>query len=125
MTFTPKALFAPNEVGVLCISSKPEALRLAHVIAEFDDAVESLPMEMLVLIHAELRRLHGEIESMRAERVSTEKELRRLHSVNQELVDALKNLLEDTQHAEHEDCNDGPCPVREARAALAKAGGQA
>lgn len=30
----------------------------------------------------------------------------------------LKNLLQDTQHAEHEDCEDGPCPVREARAAL-------
>lgn len=34
------------------------------------------------------------------------------------LREALKNLLEDTQHAEHEDCEDGPCPVREARAAL-------
>lgn len=39
---------------------------------------------------------------------------------NAKLRDALKNLLEDTQHAEHEDCEDGPCPVREARAALEK-----
>lgn len=37
------------------------------------------------------------------------------------LRNALKNLLDDTQHAEHEDCEDGPCPVREARAALGAA----
>lgn len=34
------------------------------------------------------------------------------------LREALKGLLDDTQHAEHPDCDDGPCPVREARAAL-------
>jgi len=33
---------------------------------------------------------------------------------------ALKNLLEDTQHAEHENCEEGPCPVREARELLHK-----
>lgn len=37
---------------------------------------------------------------------------------NAKLREALRNLLEDTQHAEHEDCEDGPCPVREARATL-------
>lgn len=42
-----------------------------------------------------------------------------------DLYEALKNLLEDTQHKEHADCDSGPCPVREARAALAKAGGKA
>lgn len=31
---------------------------------------------------------------------------------------ALDDLLDDTQHAEHPDCDDGPCPVREARAVL-------
>lgn len=34
------------------------------------------------------------------------------------LREVLQNLLNDTQHAEHPDCDDGPCPVREARAAL-------
>lgn len=38
-----------------------------------------------------------------------------------ELLAALANLLNDTQHAEHPDCDDGPCPVREARAAIQKA----
>jgi len=27
----------------------------------------------------------------------------------------LRNLLDDTQHEAHLDCEDGPCPVREAR----------
>jgi hypothetical protein len=35
-------------------------------------------------------------------------------------LDALENLLNDTQHAEHPDCDDGPCPVREARAVLSE-----
>jgi hypothetical protein len=34
------------------------------------------------------------------------------------LMEALWNLLDDTQHADHPDCEDGPCPVREARAVL-------
>lgn len=40
---------------------------------------------------------------------------------NERLRYALKNLLDDTQHKEHEDCESGPCPVREAREALAAA----
>lgn len=31
---------------------------------------------------------------------------------------ALAGLLDDTQHAQHADCEDGPCPVRDAREAL-------
>lgn len=44
--------------------------------------------------------------------------LTRVIAERDKLRDALKNLLEDTQHTEHEDCEDGPCPVREARAVL-------
>ena len=44
--------------------------------------------------------------------------LTRVTAERDRLREALKNLLEDTQHAEHEDCEDGPCPVREARASL-------
>ena len=44
--------------------------------------------------------------------------LARVTAERDRLREALKNLLQDTQHAEHEDCEDGPCPVREARAAL-------
>jgi len=43
---------------------------------------------------------------------------KRLSAERDELRTALKNLLEDTQHAEHEDCDEGPCPVREARELL-------
>ena len=49
----------------------------------------------------------------------------RLESVTHDLLEALKNLLQDTQHKEHEDCEDGPCPVREAREAVRKATGDA
>lgn len=48
----------------------------------------------------------------------------RLIAAAPDLYEALKNLLEDTQHKEHADCDSGPCPVREARAALAKAEGK-
>ncbi|MDP3627121.1 MAG: hypothetical protein Q8S12_11015 [Hydrogenophaga sp.] len=45
----------------------------------------------------------------------------RLIAAAPDLLAALVNLLNDTQHAEHPDCEDGPCPVREARAATQKA----
>lgn len=43
-----------------------------------------------------------------------------LREQRDELLAALKALLEDTQHADHPDCESGPCPVRDARAAIAK-----
>lgn len=50
-------------------------------------------------------------------------ELRRLHSVNAELLEALKHLVEDTEHKDH-NCGDTTwCPVYLARAAIAKAEG--
>ena len=39
------------------------------------------------------------------------------------LVDALRNLLADTQHAEH-NCGGEDCPVAKARAMLTKIGGK-
>ena len=48
-------------------------------------------------------------------------ELRRLHAENAELLEALKDLLADTQHADHH-CDDAAwCPVMKARATIAKA----
>ncbi len=41
----------------------------------------------------ELRRQDGEINSMRSERIGTEKELRRLHEVNVELLEALEYAI--------------------------------
>lgn len=40
--------------------------------------------------------------------------------LEKQMAEALRGLLNDTQHARHDDCHDGPCPVREARDALAK-----
>jgi hypothetical protein len=37
-----------------------------------------------------------------------------------EAADALMELLDDTQHKEHPDCEDGYCPVRDARVTLLK-----
>lgn len=45
-----------------------------------------------------------------------------LLAINAELAEALKNLLNDTQHSEHF-CGDPNCPVANAIAALAKAEG--
>ena len=92
---------------------QPKALRLAEFI-EADMTIDGDAE-----IAAELRRLHGEIESMRAERISNGKELRRLHSVNQELVDALIAISKDLPYSSPVDAH------IIARAALAKAGGQA
>ena len=45
--------------------------------------------------------------------------------LEKQMAEALRGLLNDTQHASHDDCDDGPCPVREAREALAKLDAQA
>lgn len=45
-------------------------------------------------------------------------ELDALKAENKQLRSALKGLLSDTQHVEHEDCEYGPCPVRTARQIL-------
>ena len=65
---------------------QPEALRLA------DALVKHLGGNTATQAAAELRRLHGEIDSMRVERVTNEKELRRLHEVNQELLATMEKL---------------------------------
>jgi hypothetical protein len=57
---------------------QPEALRLAEIIV--GDCA------------AELRRLHGEIESMRAERIYDIKNIKRLHEANQAMLYALQEV---------------------------------
>lgn len=64
--------------------------------------------------------LEAENQQLRDQNTELDAACVRLEALNAELVEALRNLLEDTQHAEHEDCDEGPCPVRQARAALAK-----
>lgn len=46
----------------------------------------------------------------------------RLIAAAPDLLEALRELLDDTQHSTH-DCGDDDCPVRRARAAIVKATG--
>ena len=77
------------------MTTQPEALRLADVI-EYPDV--SFGIEAAA-------------------------ELRRLHEVNQELLEALKNLLADADDCDCQD-NDKFCPLVRAREAIAKATGK-
>ena len=80
------------------MSTQPKALRLA----DSADACQ-ITIHDLTLVAAELRRLH---------------------EMNAELIETLKDLLNDTQHSEH-DCQDKKwCPVINARNAIAKATGE-
>ena len=78
------------------MTTQPEAMRLADELEKYVDA------NTAVLAAAELRRLYA---------------------LNQELLEALKALVQDSQHAEH-DCGDRDCPVLKARALIAKAQGE-
>jgi len=48
----------------------------------------------------------------------------RLIAAAPDLLEALEELMEDTQH-KHHDCGNDDCPVRRARAAIARAKGEA
>ena len=67
--------------------------------------------------------LAGQLESGEPVTGSAAAELRRLHAVNQELLDALRGMLElDEEHHQRGHCDDDVCTeVRKARAAIAKA----
>lgn len=86
------------------MSDKSEALKLADVVDEFDVQSEHMPLE-----------LYSDISS----------ELRRLHEVNKELLEALRGLLAlDEEHHQRGHCDDDVCAeVLKARAAIAKATG--
>ena len=69
---------------------QPEALRLA---AQLEDT-ESARLHLLSYAAAELRRQHGEIESMRAERLRTERRLSEVEKQRDELLEALKDVMD-------------------------------
>jgi len=116
------------------MNTQPEALRLADEL----DRLESIGWggdqadltkyseEQAELAAAELRRLHEENERLRINRMKSLAKLldktKRLHQVNQELVEALETIAEywnqDTNHNPMQDA----CYYMEAtaRAALAK-----
>jgi hypothetical protein len=75
-----------------------------------------------IICNAVLRN-QGPSQSLRYVKERAEAEANaRLIAAAPDLLVALRNLLDDTQHRDH-DCGDGPCPVRDARAAIAKATG--
>lgn len=86
------------------MSDKPEALRLADAL------------EQQFPVGTAQDYLDGE----------SAKELRRLHEVNQELLEALRGMLAlDEEHHQRGHCDDDVCAeVRKARAAIAKATGE-
>ena len=87
------------------MNDKSEALRLAVVVDAFDACSKRMPLE-----------LYSDISS----------ELRRLHEVNQELLEALRGMLAlDEEHHQRGHCDDDVCAeVLKARAAIAKATGE-
>ena len=85
------------------MSDKSEALKLADVVDVFDAQSERLPLE-----------LYSDISS----------ELRRLHEVNKELLEALKLALEYWRHRQQRYKNRSPVWVQAARAAIKKATGE-
>lgn len=90
--------------------TQPEALRLA---AELDPlgGAESEAAD-------ELRRLY-------AANIDCVDHFNALKAERDELLDAVKDLLEDTEHKHHSCGDEDWCPVLRARAALAKASGSA
>ncbi|MDE2102705.1 MAG: hypothetical protein KGL39_36005 [Patescibacteria group bacterium] len=92
-----------------------EALRLDELIKQLISMAKyptvSMPRDREALYEsaAELRRQHSRIAE--------------LEEANRELLEALKDLLEDTQHSHHACEDDEWCPVAKAGAALQKHGG--
>ena len=78
---------------------QPEALQLAGVVDEFDAQSEHMPLEIYSSISSELRRLHA---------------------VNQELLESLQKIAGNT----YDEWTNGAEAGRIARAAIAKATGE-
>ena len=95
------------------MKEQPEALRLA------DELESYVGRPVCTEAAAELRRLH-------AANIDCVDHFNALKAERDELLEALKDLLEDTEHKNHNCGDEDWCPVLRARAAIAKAtGGQA
>ena len=68
---------------------QPEALRLADELEEYVEVATAIAAV------AELRRQHGEIESMRAKRLRTEQRLLEIVVQRDELLEALRGYVND------------------------------
>lgn len=111
LELTPDTHNAPVSALLACQNAEIRELREAL------EALEAMTKErdaLKALHHDCASQLRLALDERNEYQVAADK----LAAENKVLRDALANLLEDTQHAEHEDCEDGPCPVREARAAL-------
>ena len=101
------------------MNTKPEALRLAD---ECDEGIVDFAE-----VADELRRLHGEIESMRAERLRTERRLSEVEKQRDELLKALEDVIADLEHEEADGWMGGQVhsdEYKRARAAIAKVKGE-
>ena len=95
---------------------QPEALRLADRCEALFQIADAYDPEAYAQAAAELRRQHGEIKSMRAERLRKEQRLLELLAQREELLEALKEA------ADYLDCNSWV--YRHAIAAIAKVKGE-
>ena len=103
------------------MNTQPEALRLAELL-DTTYVVSAVTNNRCQQAAAELRRLHAETTNQQdwlVEWRKCEAETKRLHALNQELLEALKALVQVTAHLD-------PCPatVEQARAAIIKATGE-
>ncbi len=107
------------------MSEQPEALRLADALDELD--AQFTHPGLCGEAAAELRRLHNVVERLLRERrinldggIRDTERIANLEALNAELLEALKELLQDTQHVNHNCGDEAWCPVIKARAAIAK-----
>lgn len=97
---------------------QPEALRLAD---ELEEPIPKYPAPTALesAAAAELRRQNGEIESMRAERILDIKRIKHLHEANQAMLEALKELVAQTD-GNFFTVSHSHVSLQKARAAIAK-----
>jgi hypothetical protein len=101
--------------------TQPEALRLADALEKYWGAESGHDRERQAA--AELRRLHAEVEELRGalDEAMWHVKYKELKAVNEELLEALKAMLTNWE----EDPAYGSDAADKARAAIAKAGGEA
>ena len=100
------------------MKTQPEALRLADELCEPMPDYPT-PTSLEAAAAAELRRLY-------AANIDCVDHFNAIKAERDELLEVLKDLLEDTEHKNHNCGDEDWCPVLRARAAIAKAtGGQA
>ena len=111
---------AGDVLPITAVRGEGWARFLVDVLTALDDSrfarqhtprVAESPAEQINLMAAELG---AKLAVIRRDYSDLQKQKKRIEV----LTTALRDLLADSQHTQHPDCEDGPCPVRQARAVL-------